>query len=433
MVARSSHVRPSRRRPRRGVRRLCLAPNAPFKTSRPFDEITVLGRNADNRGESCLAMSKSSVGRNDPCPCGSGRKFKKCHLNNPGATGSAIGGTSGADPQSGEFQAKAFALFDAKIASESRRRQKFGEVRPIMHTEAWGKRLVGVENRLYTLDPKASFSDFLRDYLRETLGGDWWKEEMAKPLAGRHQIAQWQAHAEQLMRGETPDERGRYLIAKDGLVTAYLTLAYDLFIVKDNIRFQANMIDRLRRRNDFVGVRYELLVAATFVRAGFQVEPDESDPTTKHPEFVATHRATKFVVAVEAKARNRRPTDRTPARAGVDDHIANAAQKAPKDKPFALFVDVAMPLEDREKPPSWAEEVDQAVRVVVEKHGGMPGPFDWVFFTNIPHQYGLTGEPDPPRQWVGWLPRKTRVPAEVQQAVVTAVQQYGRIPEFESA
>ena len=21
----------------------------------------------------------SSVGRNDPCPCGSGRKFKKCH------------------------------------------------------------------------------------------------------------------------------------------------------------------------------------------------------------------------------------------------------------------------------------------------------------------------------------------------------------------
>ncbi len=23
------------------------------------------------------------VGRNEPCPCGSGKKFKKCHLNNP--------------------------------------------------------------------------------------------------------------------------------------------------------------------------------------------------------------------------------------------------------------------------------------------------------------------------------------------------------------
>jgi uncharacterized protein YchJ len=25
---------------------------------------------------------KRKVGRNDPCPCGSGKKYKKCHLNN---------------------------------------------------------------------------------------------------------------------------------------------------------------------------------------------------------------------------------------------------------------------------------------------------------------------------------------------------------------
>jgi uncharacterized protein YecA (UPF0149 family) len=24
---------------------------------------------------------KRKVGRNDPCPCGSGKKYKKCHLN----------------------------------------------------------------------------------------------------------------------------------------------------------------------------------------------------------------------------------------------------------------------------------------------------------------------------------------------------------------
>lgn len=27
-----------------------------------------------------LQMNRGRVGRNDPCPCGSGRKFKKCHL-----------------------------------------------------------------------------------------------------------------------------------------------------------------------------------------------------------------------------------------------------------------------------------------------------------------------------------------------------------------
>jgi uncharacterized protein YecA (UPF0149 family) len=24
-------------------------------------------------------LSKSKAGRNDPCPCGSGKKYKKCH------------------------------------------------------------------------------------------------------------------------------------------------------------------------------------------------------------------------------------------------------------------------------------------------------------------------------------------------------------------
>lgn len=26
---------------------------------------------------------RMKVGRNDPCPCGSGKKFKKCHLGRP--------------------------------------------------------------------------------------------------------------------------------------------------------------------------------------------------------------------------------------------------------------------------------------------------------------------------------------------------------------
>ena len=26
---------------------------------------------------------RMKVGRNDPCPCGSGKKFKKCHLGKP--------------------------------------------------------------------------------------------------------------------------------------------------------------------------------------------------------------------------------------------------------------------------------------------------------------------------------------------------------------
>ena len=32
-----------------------------------------------------IARDEPRVGRNDPCPCGSGKKFKKCCMNKPGA------------------------------------------------------------------------------------------------------------------------------------------------------------------------------------------------------------------------------------------------------------------------------------------------------------------------------------------------------------
>jgi hypothetical protein len=285
--------------------------------------------------------------------------------------------TPHADPHSTEFQAKVSAIFEGIEAANRKRKEQFGEQLPIMHVEAWGKRLVGVGNRIYTVDRRAAFQDFLRDFLRDTLGADWWNEEMSKPLIARHRIAQWQAHAEELMKNETPDELGRYSIPNDGVLIAYITLAHDLFIVRQNIRFQEGILERLRRRDDFAGVRYELLVAVTFVRAGFAVEPEnEADGSSRHPEFVATHRATGFAVAVEAKARNRRLTDVTPTSAGVYDLVENAAGKAPIDTPFALFVDVAMPPKDSAAlRPSWFEEVDETVKTVVEKRGGFPGPF----------------------------------------------------------
>jgi preprotein translocase subunit SecA len=37
------------------------------------------GRVMSGSRESAPVQDWSSVGRNDPCPCGSGKKFKKCH------------------------------------------------------------------------------------------------------------------------------------------------------------------------------------------------------------------------------------------------------------------------------------------------------------------------------------------------------------------
>lgn len=285
------------------------------------------------RGPSSAEKTRMSVkvGRNSPCPCGSGKKYKKCHIDGPLI-----------NTKSPEFEAEAWALFDRKMADERKRKERFGDVRPIMHVDAWGKRLVGVGSRIYfNKDPEISFSDFLQTYLRGTLGPEWWKAEAAKPVIARHPIAKWQTHAEELMRGETRDERGRYSIPNDGLISSFMSLAYDLYIVRDNVKFQEAIVDRLKRSNHFSGVRYELLVAATLVRAGFSLEPEDDASLKPHPEFVATDKATKFVVAVEAKARNRRQNDLHPAKAQVDELVDKAAGQGHKGKPFALFVDVA--------------------------------------------------------------------------------------------
>ena len=42
------------------------------------------------RSRSRSATAARSVGRNDPCPCGSGKKYKNCHMRQSAAGGEAV-------------------------------------------------------------------------------------------------------------------------------------------------------------------------------------------------------------------------------------------------------------------------------------------------------------------------------------------------------
>ena len=54
-----------------------------------------------------LKAQGNLVGRNDPCPCGSGRKFKKC-CNVAGEHYSTIAEREGFEPSTREYRALAF-------------------------------------------------------------------------------------------------------------------------------------------------------------------------------------------------------------------------------------------------------------------------------------------------------------------------------------
>ncbi len=231
----------------------------------------------------------SKVGRNDPCPCGSNKKYKRCHgfSNQPFLS----------------IEDSQYALNRAKAAEVQRERQQ-GFGKPIISAVASGRRYVAVKSRLFHSKGWLTFHDFLGDYIKMAMGIEWGRIEQAKPLDQRHPILIWHHHrADKLNRG--PKEPGKvHSLPMTGAIAAYLRLAYDLYALDHNAGLQERLVNRLRNKDNFAGARYEVFVAATLIRAGFELEfENEDDGSTTHCEFTATYKKTNKKFSVEAKHR----------------------------------------------------------------------------------------------------------------------------------
>jgi uncharacterized protein len=75
----------------RGLNYLCAGYKRFFTYCRPFvAELSVLWHRQHSEGQDSSTLDRatrisSKTGRNDPCPCGSGRKYKKCCMDLPGS------------------------------------------------------------------------------------------------------------------------------------------------------------------------------------------------------------------------------------------------------------------------------------------------------------------------------------------------------------
>jgi len=309
-------------------------------------------------------------------------------------------------------------------------RAKYGEVRDIISTEFKGKRVVAVGDQLFIEDSGKTFVDFLFAYMKHALGSEWGNGELAKPLSERHEVMKWYDHWCRVQAETEPDEDGIYATMPDGICSAYVNLAYDLYVLRHHAKLQDDVLQRIRKKDQFRGARYELLVTATFIRAGFDVEfEDESDGSKKHPEFTAIHKETGLRVDLEAKCRVRDVSAtlrRPPEAPRVDSLLEDAAAKA-GDLPYVACVELALPPGGSEGIPDWVPKVQQELASVVDQRNG-DNPFDLVFFTNIPHQYGELGGSDPARHYYAVWPNDSRIPESLVDALGGAFKQYGRIP-----
>lgn len=322
-------------------------------------------------------LNKDKIGRNSPCPCGSGRKLKKCcGFIQPNPI-----------PQSmlsqHELQIK-IAEMNARIAQQQKQQ---GLGRPIISTSFKGSRFVAVGNRLYHSANWKTFHDFLFDYIKDVLGRAWGQAELLKPFDERHPILQW---AELIKKHKESNSQNVGIIrqaAMTGAVAAFLGLAYNLYLLAHNITIQSSLIHRLKDPNQFNGAYYETYVAASFIKAGFDLEfENEADGSTTHCEFTATSRLTGKKYSVEAKAREPHKAD-----ANVGNQLYEALRKKANHQRI-VFIDVNVP-EDATKGESlrWVHDALQTLRkkessMTIE---GESAPSAYIVLTNHPFVYNL--------------------------------------------
>ncbi|WP_164987737.1 YecA family protein [Bradyrhizobium betae] len=246
----------------------------------------------------------AKIGRNQPCDCGSGLKYKKCH---------------GKYPISASFHdaehERAFQQAIRKMEAERVQRQKQqGLGKGIISAPLNDHRIVAVGNRVYYSKNWRTFHDFLRGFLIDLLGKDWFQAESNKPDPERHPIVRWFHQA-------ITDAKRLSVVSGDihvgpmtGAQRAFINLAYNLYLIahhadpKQVDQLTSSFVERLKseRADDFIGKLFETYAAAAFLKAGFNLAyENETDGRSSHVEFVATYPKTGAKFSVEVKARNR--------------------------------------------------------------------------------------------------------------------------------
>lgn len=370
------------------------------------------------------------IGRNAACPCGGGLKFKNCCAKR-------------APPLIGRFTPE-------HLWTDPRSRRLVEAMRQPVRThgqlvpsaEFQGYRFRAVGSRLYWRPPQETFHVFLLNLLKWTLGEAWHREQLRFPFDQRHQIHKWCEVTDEHWRSVVSNPRYRvgemWEAEPTGDVQSLVTLAYDVFHLLHRRCLPNELLERLKIYSEFQGARYEIAVAATFVRAGYQIK-FISDKARKHCEFIARDAGTSAEIAVEAKSRHRPGVLHEPGqvdelralRGDVEGLINRALEKDPQDCAFMVFIDLntphvpGIPVQDR----AWFYDVWDSMRSLPKPTTEHPDEFNAIFLTNFSYHWDgarrVSGS-----EYVSLLSLHPRhsLPEELVGRLVAAVDAYGSIP-----
>jgi hypothetical protein len=325
----------------------------------------------------------AKIGRNQPCPCKSGKKYKHCHGH--------FGGFPGPLP-------KPQPAFNA---AEYIRQQQQGRGRPIVAFQTAQHQMVAVGNTIHWSTTWKTFPDFLIDYIKGKLGKDWITAESAKPTKQQHPLMQWALQLSEYQKATIKTPGQITSAPMTGLVAAYLSTAYALYLLEHNVELQERLLNRLKDAGQFQGAYYELFVASVLIRAGFKLTlEDETDPKNKHCEFAAVSSTTGKRFWVEAKMRS---VDgllgKTSVDGGADNkplarlvpHLNDALAKPAADDRL-IFIDVNAPTKIKDQKPDWLEPAMKRLEQFENKEN-KTNATAMIFVTNVAYHRDLAKPP----------------------------------------
>lgn len=399
-----------------------------------------------NRKKSGGVSKPWKLGRNDPCSCGSGKKFKKCCLSKVEAVKAKpakpriMASKDGmvwkeAPPQLSE---KAMRVFEEKQRKEQERVARFGQISPQISLVWHGQRWVAVRNRIFYKESEKwkYFPDFLRDYVPEVLGLEWCKAEAAKPAAERHPIITWRAQGQAYMNAQPAQPDGSRIALPSGELAAYTNFAYDLYVVDHNGDLDADLLQRLKNPAEFQGARHELFAEATCYRAGFTEHENQKDVSKRHTEFIATDTQTGQKVSVEAKSRHRegvlgRPGIVAERPSFTFARLINDAVRKNPPNPLVIFLDTNLPFKWAERwltpqggKPSRPMEI---MLQEIEREHNNTDPYTLLVLSNHPHHYAI-GNLDPRQHVLSVVSKQPKANLAALQRLHVAATLYGNIP-----
>jgi len=277
-----------------------------------------------------------------------------------------------------------------------------------------GKRVRAVGRKVFERPIKETHDDFLSWHLGYLLGADWVKDQQQLPLGKQHIIMQW-THAASVERARVlsadSDPNLVVGVSPTGTLQALITLADDLYRLCLVEQLPNEILTRLRDVRKFQGVRYEIAIAASMVRAGFKISWFESNET--HPEFTACLAGTEETIVVEAKSRHRPgvlhesgdATDFSNLKADISTLYRRALQKPTEGFPYLISIDVNLPLTQRqaERFPGWLEDVLRLLQQGPKPTEEKPAKEFFLALTNFAWHY-VTDQPAPPHELLYLLP-----------------------------